>query len=747
MGRVLGAVVRRSRVVLTTLIAITVLASVTVVSVREAYAARSSIQFAVILCKYKGDTKVVGPDVNDVDSDGDTKEIKSVALPTASALRTARLTPAINYFQVVSSGKLSIASSVVVGWFDLPWSFADKPTLSRTQTGERCRDAADAAGTSFGSKTIPIAVHNRYPGASDAYVRGGLGCDYGTGITDPTEGGVVEYVTPGDVAAHSQSWWHHEMLHTLGLCHSYSNDTSYQNSVWSAPGEYGDRWDIMSARNVFENTAGGPWLNTFGLEKSTDDEKGYWLLPQEGRWIDVRHLTQPMTFTLGAFDGLTTTTPLRFLNFGTSEPVGYSYNVELRMKRGLDSGIPADDVIIHRRETGKSILLTNRGSNRGDKENGLLQQVIDEELGIRITHGPISTANGGSVSVTVSPRVPTGGEAAELKIVSSGPAGDVGPRHQWTRGWTNVKVFRVGGKRFLFLYKQETGEVHIHEMNTTGTVGRELPRRTWDKRFTITEFYEEAGKTFLLLYKGGTYDKEQHGETKLVQMNADGTPGPEIGMGLPKNGRGKGRWVINGQADNVADLTQVVPLHDLSGTQTLVALQVRSTDSGNKNVRQYVIDPKTGIPDLNTDDPPVLSGANVDHRDLAERASISPAPTRRTARSSSSCCTTPAPGEPERTPRCWASSPVNRPRRGIHRRAVRAASPSWTRTHASVRDISSNTSDGPEGRSSGRSRRGPSSRKATRLGFGRRSSKTQIGAPVGPRETPSRWARTRSCSC
>ena len=136
------------------------------------------------------------------------------------------------------------------------------------------------------------------------------------------------------------------MGHVLGLGHSYDTPDR-KNASWSAPGEYFDPWDIMSAMAIygFSNTNGltaGPDLNA-----SSKILMG-WMPTKDVQWINLSDLSSiPLSLTLDRYDQPNRAHPLVV---GVPLEDGRFYTVEFRLKSGWDRGIPRSGVMIHRVE-------------------------------------------------------------------------------------------------------------------------------------------------------------------------------------------------------------------------------------------------------------------------------------------------------------------------------------------------------------------------------------------------------------
>jgi hypothetical protein len=129
----------------------------------------------------------------------------------------------------------------------------------------------------------------------------------------------------------------HETGHVFGLQHSFDNSTR-KDASWSAPGEYFDKHDLMSAMNVYtDNTSpfvmAGPLLAT-----PNQDRMG---------WLDQARVWAPSSFNSSITD------QIDLVSLGHPDVAGFlaakigSLYVEFRTVDGWDSGIPRPGVLIH----------------------------------------------------------------------------------------------------------------------------------------------------------------------------------------------------------------------------------------------------------------------------------------------------------------------------------------------------------------------------------------------------------------
>jgi hypothetical protein len=97
----------------------------------------------------------------------------------------------------------------------------------------------------------------------------------------------------------------------------------------------------------------------------------------------------------------------------------------------------------------------------------------------------------------------------------------------WTKGW-NGKIFEANNKQYLFLLKERTGDVHIHNINNDGSVGTRIIKYNWTKGWSNCHFYTIKNNTYLLLMKAGSGSGFTNGLVRVHKINNDGTVGELI---------------------------------------------------------------------------------------------------------------------------------------------------------------------------------------------------------------------------
>ncbi|GGM58224.1 hypothetical protein GCM10011608_48970 [Micromonospora sonchi] len=237
-----------------------------------------------------------------------------------------------DYFTDQSGGRVSLAGSAVRGWYTMSWTLDQYRTIDRWTRIQRCVDTAAANGY-----TVP-AGHRIAVMLNDWVDSGASG---GRVLLDP--------------GAWNVGFAAHEMLHGMGLGHSFSNDTTYQNASWSQPGEYDDPWDEMSAMHIYAFGTANYGTSAVGLNGPHRDELGW--LPSNRIFTMGADGVGSRTISLAALETPAAAGPqLVRIPFNPGDLFNY-YTVEYRRKTGWSAAIPADTVLLHEVRNGTPYLL------------------------------------------------------------------------------------------------------------------------------------------------------------------------------------------------------------------------------------------------------------------------------------------------------------------------------------------------------------------------------------------------------
>lgn len=189
----------------------------------------------------------------------------------------------------------------------------------------------------------------------------------------------------------------HEMAHGYGWGHSF-DDTTRKNADWSAPGEYFDHWDIMSAMAIhgFNNHQGV----TAGPEMNAPYKTVKNFIPAHRMYTigDPAGDIATASYEIAAINR-PEANGLLMLRIGTDN--NDYYTVEFRQRWGWDRGIPRDGVLVHRVLNGRSILLTNNGTQQ-DRQPGDLV-TLPNGVRVRVDHFDTQAK---TATVSVEARLP-----------------------------------------------------------------------------------------------------------------------------------------------------------------------------------------------------------------------------------------------------------------------------------------------------------------------------------------------------
>jgi hypothetical protein len=261
-------------------------------------ALHGSQKFAVLLCQFSDSQTVPSRPQNDF-----------VDL-------MKRGTNGLNDFWIAASlGNINLDGSDVLGWKVLDIK-KDDFIAKHPGRYDKIQGAIDAFPSLDKSKYIGyIAVFN-------------------VGVNDSSNQGNGVLAGPGDVNA---TFLGHETGHVFGLEHSF-DQSDRKDADWSAPGEYFDSFDIMSAMNV-QAVQGerfsprGPLLNA-----ANADRMG---------WLDPARVWTP------GGSNSSSVNQLELVSLGHREIRGYlaahvrGVYVEFRTKDGWDAGISRPCVLLH----------------------------------------------------------------------------------------------------------------------------------------------------------------------------------------------------------------------------------------------------------------------------------------------------------------------------------------------------------------------------------------------------------------
>lgn len=253
-----------------------------------------------------------------------------------------------DYWSRMSYGALDMTMSVVYGWVTLPSTQSGLSNItgpgSRDTKIQMCKFVT-APRADFGSvhSEERRSLFYMYDGyiaivAGNAGDRGaaGNGILADAGYWDPT-------------------WLAHEMGHVvLGLNESFdTSPTTWSPVANDNPGAYGDGRDIMSAR-TFANQpttfpsrfgTGGPGLNAITREKVgwLAADRIYTITQNWGEEFGVQVPIGPLDSAESPFNLMVKVKA----NGVRPGPAAVTYTIEYRPRAGWDSGLPADEVVIH----------------------------------------------------------------------------------------------------------------------------------------------------------------------------------------------------------------------------------------------------------------------------------------------------------------------------------------------------------------------------------------------------------------
>jgi len=147
----------------------------------------------------------------------------------------------IDYYSDVSYGAASFVGTTIVGWYPAP--FKTTTTLKRRERALACANAipdSDANDIPFEDYYGIVMMTNRLVDGGACY-----DAQQSLQIKDKSYNLACVSFDPESLFI---TFAAHEMGHGLGMPHSFDNT---RDSCGGSPGEYCDKWDIMSALNVY----------------------------------------------------------------------------------------------------------------------------------------------------------------------------------------------------------------------------------------------------------------------------------------------------------------------------------------------------------------------------------------------------------------------------------------------------------------------------------------------------------------
>ncbi len=96
---------------------------------------------------------------------------------------------------------------------------------------------------------------------------------------------------------------------------------------------------------------------------------------------------------------------------------------------------------------------------------------------------------------------------------------DLVTHENWSAGWSFVRPFEHGNRRFAFLIKSTSGDAQVRELFSNGTIGNAIESYKLDHDFSSVEIYYPGGNPAVVLHK------RQTGKVAIWRFNADGTLG------------------------------------------------------------------------------------------------------------------------------------------------------------------------------------------------------------------------------
>lgn len=254
-----------------------------------------------------------------------------------------------HYYDEASFGRLSLAGSVVAGWFTLPSPFSfyypnGGASLRTTEFLNDCVAAADAS-VDFTQYAGIIVQHNV-----------GTGWAYGGRRVLALDGQTRTYGVAW-IPRSGPATLAHELGHTIGFIHS-SGGYGVVYDSW---------WDVMSNANIFTDYSLNP---PDYVPQHTIAYNKWW-----AGWIDKQRMLEPLlpstqSVMLLYADRSPTTAGYQLVRALGPAGAGLAQLAEARRRVGYDQALPGDAVVLHSFDPNRSepaqVIDVDRNGNPND---------------------------------------------------------------------------------------------------------------------------------------------------------------------------------------------------------------------------------------------------------------------------------------------------------------------------------------------------------------------------------------------
>lgn len=88
-------------------------------------------------------------------------------------------------------------------------------------------------------------------------------------------------------------------------------------------------------------------------------------------------------------------------------------------------------------------------------------------------------------------------------------------RGKWSTGWSNINFFKLKGKTYMFLNKNNGGTARIEELLSNGTIGKRVYDGKWSNGWSEIDIFYTNDKPQLF------HQKASSGQTKICELKLD----------------------------------------------------------------------------------------------------------------------------------------------------------------------------------------------------------------------------------